>query len=98
MKIKSMTDVEIASFNLTVSTLQENLKSLREVYNAVEDGIDELEAAKDAIEVDVDDDVKKNFDILYEMYEVYARLSNALADLEELVDELELAEKDEDHD
>ena len=100
MKIKSMTDDEIGSFNLTVHTLRENLRSLREAYNAVEEGLDELKAVVDAVEVDDDEqDLNENFDVVSSAWVACYSIANPLADLEEMIiDELDLLEKDEEDD
>ena len=100
MKIKSMTDDEIGSFNLTVHTLRENLRSLREAYNAVEEGLDELKAVVDAVEVDDDEqDLNENFDVVSSAWVARYSIANPLADLEEMIiDELDLLEKDEEDD
>ncbi len=95
MKIKSMTDDEIESFNLAVHTLRENLESLRNTYQTVEENIDELGAATGAIDVDEEDDnIKENLNFMDVLCEARNGIEQLLTELEEVVDELELVEKD----
>ena len=98
MKIKLMTDLEISSFNTTVDKLLTGIKSLRDVYQAVKEDVDELKAVIDTIEIEGDDDIEENFELIRTLYDVCSDVEQPLTDLEEVIDKLEWVEENDDDD
>jgi methyl-accepting chemotaxis protein len=98
MKTKSMTDLEISSFNATVDKLRTDIESLRNAYQVVEEGIEELKAAIDTIKIEGDDDIEENFELIRILYNICSGVEQALIDLEEAMDELDQVEENDDDD
>lgn len=102
MKIKLMTDLEISSFNTTVDKLLTGIKSLRDVYQAVKEDVDELKTVIDTIEIEVDDNIEEsieeNFELIRTLYDVCDDVEQPLTDLEEVIDKLEWVEENDDDD
>ena len=98
MKIKSMTDLEISSFNATVDKLRTDIESLRNAYQVVEEGFEELKAAIDTIKIEGDDDIEENFELIRTLYDVCGGVEQSLTDLEEAMDKLEQVEENDDDD